>query len=353
MLNNSTISSFSFMQKTSDDFDEIYIPNALNNSFHEGMPRNFTNLIQRINYIENYENPPFDIEKNLTVNINNTKGLTLYSVKTFLIEVEKMTRALFPIISTDVRKKYGKDLEEFQAVFIKDHYEGWLFLRIEALKLCEIALYESKEKKMVERQDTIDGKDDRVFIRRNTIIEKKEKTQPKKNKWVIKINEFPAAKSSSLLARKKKRSIVGSEKFQLIIQDGALNCDIFKLNNPFYNACRKQIRMKHKESNIWKTFSSKFYKSILSSSLVKYFENFTSEKFSRFSKSVLKIFLCEVDKDFKNDIKKIHVGLGISINDFNKFRNIFKEDLQSFISDQNETKIIMTNLDLLRDAIVD
>lgn len=99
-------------------------------SFFKGLVKNVNNYRQSrpicINTQEKY--------KKYIISSNDFKNLSYYSMKTYLPDVEKMTCILFTMLFKEYKVKYNKDVDEIQLIYIKDQNQGWLLLKVKAIK---------------------------------------------------------------------------------------------------------------------------------------------------------------------------------------------------------------------------
>jgi hypothetical protein len=99
-------------------------------SFFQGLVKNVNNYRQsRPIYINTQEK-----YKKYIISSTDFKNLSYYSLKTYLPDVEKTTSIIFTMLFKEYKVKYNKDVDEIQLVYIKDQNQGWLLLKVKAIK---------------------------------------------------------------------------------------------------------------------------------------------------------------------------------------------------------------------------
>lgn len=81
-------------------------------------------LLARIRSFDNLEDTKKETKKLICVNPQDSKSFTPYLIKTNILEVNKMTKAVFSIVSQEVKQKFNKDVQEVILVFMKDKSDG-------------------------------------------------------------------------------------------------------------------------------------------------------------------------------------------------------------------------------------
>ncbi|OMJ65508.1 hypothetical protein SteCoe_38092 [Stentor coeruleus] len=316
------------------------------------------NIIKRVHMLENSTYLKNSPEGSYIVNLKNTKSITPYLVKAVSPEIEAMTKSIFSIISYDLKHKYQRDIEELEIIFIKDQFQGWLFLSIEAIKLTQALQLEDSKDLNPALDTSICGEINQsyistyksVFSPSLTEIPIEKPNNPRRSLTIKNFSDIKAKNSFQL--NRFKNNIITDEKYQLSINRAVLKCEMLKFTSNHWKESKAHIKYKHENSNIWILLSSKVHKDILESPIANRFINFDSDKFYRFTQAILTIFLCEVNPGFVNMITEYHKGLMVKNREFDVYRNQFLKGLKNFITENTEIELIMLNFDMLRDAVV-
>lgn len=340
-----------------------------------------TNLIQRLKpkLEKTIKNP----EELYIINPQNTKCLTPYTVKVAIPEVEAMIRKIFQILSNKFAKNCSKSIDELQLIFIKDPEKGWLFLKVEAIKLdqpfeyqedneitniCESSFKtEMDESKFtfntsviadVESPKQVEVPEKQIRIRRFSSIRAKNLKENDLGQSLDAINGSLLRKRDE--KRKKPRidegksfTVIQNRKYELLINEAALNYDIY---TKAQKLCQKDIckfAQKYGAKEIWTKAAVKIHKSLLKSPLGGFFSNFNREKFKSYSTSIEKILCCKVDSKYKKEMHDFHKGFSISNQDYDSYRVLFLKNIKKIVQDPKDLEIIMMNFDMLRKYIVE
>ncbi|OMJ66756.1 hypothetical protein SteCoe_36301 [Stentor coeruleus] len=312
-------------------------------------------LLTRIRNFKHLEDIKKQTQKLICVNPQDSKSFIPYIIKTNILEVDRMTKIVFSIVSQEVKQKFNKDVQEVKLVFMKDKYDGWVFLKVDTVKTTkEIDYEEIKEENMHEYKTSSSDFDayNSSPVNVKLTVKKAVKNLKTVNPF-IKIKNFPHYKAkSSMQETTSNKSYFNDIKFQSLIDEGALNYDISRFSSPSYARLKHNIRDKFKTTTIWENISSSFLIELQKSRIFNFFQDEESDKMNTHSLHNLKVFLCDIDYNFKQTLRCSHKNLRITSKDFDLYETIFANVLNEYLKDSEEIEIILANMHLIKDAIV-
>lgn len=357
--------------------------------------------VSEVDYNNKYEIDPM-----------NAKSLTIYTVKIPIPEIESMTNILIGYLSRDFKHKLHKEVEEFQALYIKDKAKGWLLLKIKALKCSEsniiiehqpqteksispllqspttMIINHKKHKITASQSISIMHNKSEFDSCNNSLVYIGNKNQGQiilppvreesriKSKIIAKNIRTPMNKTidkekilkRNTIAIKPVGKVRARNSYQILqnkttfvnVKDHARHLEesvksyeklnfITKIQSKNY--CKPSE--KYSPMCFWKEFSYKVNEEILKSSLRRYFKEFTRKNINQFSNAVLRLFCLDIDLQFKKEIEESHYGLNITEEDYFLYRDIFIKNLRDFSIEDEDLKMIMISFDMMKECVVE
>ena len=302
-----------------------------------------------------------DIEDKLDiylVNMQNSKAITPYALRTGVPEVDIMSKSIFSLVSTHMKKDSKQEVDEMTLLFIRDSMKRWYFLKVKAIKMKKPII---KQPKAMYTPTFIDESFCSPFTSKKSMALNKSSiggyivvTQPKEiKKQFIRVRSISDIKAKSFTEKqrlkKNKRIVINlNEHINSTVDnyDDMMGKIRFKINQS------QRFDVKYNAECFWKEYSVKVHKNIIQSSIAKFFAKSTSENFHSISKAMMRVFCFNTDQRFRDYLKKVHNHLNITVKDFEIYKNIFLTGLDDYSIESKDIEAISAAFSSLKHLIV-
>lgn len=291
------------------------------------------------------------------VNTRNIKSISPCQVKTEIPEITQMSKLLFGMISANLKKNEGKEVEEIGLVFIRDTDRMWNFLKVKTILYVKTHQY--RQVKMQNSSYFSETQFDKRMSKTHAPINLHDITDieitpeiVEKPKNVIKIRSLSDIKVNSFMRKQKKKESLKPLNISESLDNVVFNYDAMMTKLRFKTNNNKSFSQKYNARTFWKTLSIQIHKKIIASTLGKFFSKSSSERFSLISQAMLRVFDSDITLKFKQALRQVHQGLNISKGDFEDYKKIFLDSLKDFEIEAKDLEIISDNFASLRNVIV-
>ena len=290
------------------------------------------------------------------VNTQSNKDITPYAVRIGIPEIDIMTKAIFNLVSTHMKKACKNDVDEMTLIFIRDSMKRWHFLNVKAIKLLQP---HGKQPKICDISNVSDDSfvfpfaNESMVLNRSSIITFN--SQPKEiAKKYIRVRSISDIKATSFLEKQRqkkanKRIVVNLNEHlnnSVGCYDDMMSKIRFKTNHS------QRFDIKYNAECFWKEYSIKVHKTIAQSSIAKFFTNSSNDKFYLIYKAILKVCCFDLDQRFRDSLKKTHKNLNIKAKDFEIFKTVILTVLNDYNIESKDIELISANLNSLKHLIV-